>query len=77
MSVNSNLSLTAFAFGNKKDAPVYISQDSGVVGLNFHQSKEVLINDCNGSNLGVSKLKNTKKKQKTKTKRLCKIIRNI
>lgn len=51
----SNLSLSALAFGNKKDAPVYISQDSGVVGLNFHQSKEVLINDHNGSAMGVSK----------------------
>lgn len=51
----SNLSLSALAFGNKKDAPVYISQDSGVVGLNFHQSKEVLINDHNGSAMGVSR----------------------
>lgn len=50
----SNLSFSALAFGNKKDAPVYISQDSGVVGLNFHQSKEVLINEQNGSTLGVS-----------------------
>lgn len=50
----SNLSLSALAFGNKKEAPVYISQDSGVVGLNFHQSKEVLINDHNGSAMGVS-----------------------
>ncbi|XP_031632898.1 ABC transporter G family member 20 isoform X2 [Contarinia nasturtii] len=52
----SNLSLSALAFGNKKDAPVYISQDSGVVGLNFHQSKEVLINDHNGSAMGGSDL---------------------
>lgn len=50
----SNLSLSALAFGNKKDAPVYISQDSGVVGLNFYQSKEVLINDQNGSAMDVS-----------------------
>lgn len=36
------------------DAPVYISQESGVVGLNFHQSKEVLITDSiNGSSFGV------------------------
>lgn len=49
----SNLSLSALAFGNKKDAPVYISQDSGVVGLNF-QSKETLISDYNGSVTGVS-----------------------
>lgn len=57
----SNLSLSALAFGNKKDAPVYISQDSGVVGLNFHQSKEVLITDYNGSANGVSNPKHHSK----------------
>ena len=37
------------------DAPVYMSQESGVVGLNFHQSKEVLIADSiNGSAFTVS-----------------------
>lgn len=50
----SNLTLSGLAFGNKKDAPVYISQDSGVVGLNFHQSKEVLVSDHNGSAMSVS-----------------------
>lgn len=34
--------------------PVYVSQESGVIGLNFHQSKEVLISDTNGSTFGVS-----------------------
>lgn len=29
----------------KKDEPVYVTEESGVVGLNFHQSKEVLIHD--------------------------------
>lgn len=49
------MSLAGLAFGNKIDAPVYISQESGVVGLNFHQSKEVLISDSvNGSVYGVS-----------------------
>lgn len=34
-----------------KDEPVYITEESGVVGLNFHQSKEVLITDsANGLN---------------------------
>lgn len=33
---------------------MYISQESGVIGLNFHQSKEVLISDSNGSSYGVS-----------------------
>lgn len=32
-----------------------MSQESGVVGLNFHQSKEVLITDSNGSAYGVSR----------------------
>lgn len=48
--INSNLSITGLAFGNKMDQPVCVSQESGVVGLNFHQSKEVLIADSlNGS----------------------------
>lgn len=51
---SNNISLSALAFGNKKDNPVYISQESGVIGLNFHQSKEVLISDNNGSTYGVS-----------------------
>lgn len=29
----------------KKDGPVYVTEESGVVGLNFHQSKEVLMQD--------------------------------
>lgn len=29
----------------KKNEPVYVTEESGVVGLNFHQSKEVLIHD--------------------------------
>lgn len=53
---SNNISLSALAFGSKgKDNPVYISQESGVIGLNFHQSKEVLISDStNGSTYGVS-----------------------
>lgn len=53
MNISNNISLSALAFGNKKDNPVYVSQESGVVGLNFHQSKEILISDANGSTLGV------------------------
>lgn len=29
----------------KKDQPVYMTEESGVVGLNFHQSKEVHMNE--------------------------------
>lgn len=37
------------------DAPVSVATDGGVVGLNFHQSKEVLITDSiNGSSYTVS-----------------------
>lgn len=50
---SNNISLSTLAFGSKKDDPVYASQDGGVVGLNFHQSKEVLVNDSNGSIYGV------------------------
>lgn len=35
-------------WGNKKDEPVFVTEESGVVGLNFHQSKEMLINESNG-----------------------------
>lgn len=42
-------------FGGKKDKPSS-SQDNGIVGLNFHQSKEVLINDANGSIYTVSQV---------------------
>lgn len=45
---SNNISLHAMAFGSKMDKPSS-SQEGGVVGLNFHQSKEVLINDSNGS----------------------------
>lgn len=43
------------AFGSKMDKPSS-SQEGGVVGLNFHQSKEVLINDSNGSIYTVSEV---------------------
>ncbi|KAG4068799.1 hypothetical protein HA402_002490 [Bradysia odoriphaga] len=41
-------------FRNKLDAPVYGSQDSGVVGLNFYQSKEVLTTGSNNDQLNGS-----------------------
>ncbi|XP_039492178.1 ABC transporter G family member 20 isoform X1 [Drosophila santomea] len=48
VNFSNNISLHAMAFGSKMDKPSS-SQEGGVVGLNFHQSKEVLINDSNGS----------------------------
>ncbi|XP_046591635.1 ABC transporter G family member 23 isoform X3 [Neodiprion lecontei] len=44
LNISNNISLASLNWG-KKDEPVYVIQESGVVGLNFHQSKEVLIHD--------------------------------
>ncbi|KAG8230398.1 hypothetical protein J437_LFUL009871 [Ladona fulva] len=41
LNVSNNISLASLNWG-KKDVPVYVTEESGVVGLNFHQSKEVL-----------------------------------
>ncbi|KAK7792210.1 hypothetical protein R5R35_000492 [Gryllus longicercus] len=43
-NISNNISLASLHWG-RKDDPVYVIEDSGVVGLNFHQSKEVLIQD--------------------------------
>lgn len=40
----------------KKDEPVYVTEESGVIGLNFHQSKEVLIQDNTNGHYDVSNL---------------------
>ncbi|XP_054734158.1 ABC transporter G family member 23 isoform X2 [Anastrepha obliqua] len=48
VNFSNNISLHAMAFGSKMDKPSS-SQEGGVVGLNFHQSKEVLITETNGS----------------------------
>lgn len=55
LAIKGNISMAALAFGGKggKDNPVYVSQESGVVGLNFHQSKEVLITNTNGSTIAI------------------------
>lgn len=41
----SNVFSQASLNWGKKNEPVYVTEESGVVGLNFHQSKEVLIHD--------------------------------
>lgn len=50
VNFSNNISLHTMAFGSKKDNPSS-SHEGGVVGLNYYptQSKEVLINDSNGS----------------------------
>lgn len=44
LNISNNISLASLNWG-KKDEPIYVIEDSGVVGLNFHQSKEILIQD--------------------------------
>ncbi|XP_031785392.1 ABC transporter G family member 23 isoform X1 [Nasonia vitripennis] len=44
LNITNNISIASLNWG-KKDEPVYVTEESGVVGLNFHQSKEVLIHD--------------------------------
>lgn len=55
VNFSNNISLHAMTFGSKMDKPSS-SQDGDVIGLNFYQSREVLINDLNGSISAVSKL---------------------
>lgn len=43
--VRHSVSQATLQWGNKKDEPVYVTEESGVVGLMFHQSKEILIQD--------------------------------
>ncbi|XP_003246532.1 ABC transporter G family member 20 isoform X2 [Acyrthosiphon pisum] len=50
VNISNNISLATLNWG-KKDEPVYVTEESGVVGLNFHQSKEVLAQEqSNGIN---------------------------
>ncbi|XP_048506039.1 ABC transporter G family member 23 isoform X2 [Athalia rosae] len=44
LNISNNISLASLNWG-KRDEPVYVTEESGVVGLNFHQSKEVLVHD--------------------------------
>lgn len=43
-NVSNNISLATMNWG-KKDS-ICATEESGVVGLNFHQSKEILINEA-------------------------------
>ncbi|CAH0554732.1 unnamed protein product [Brassicogethes aeneus] len=45
-NIANNISLASLNWG-KKDS-ISVTEESGVVGLNFHQSKEVLVHDSNG-----------------------------
>lgn len=51
MNISNNISLASLNWG-KKDA-ISVTEESGVVGLNFHQSKEVLIHDASNGHLDV------------------------
>jgi len=43
-NLTNNISLATLNW-SKKDEPVYVTEESGVVGLNFHQSKEASLQD--------------------------------
>ncbi|CAG9760884.1 unnamed protein product [Ceutorhynchus assimilis] len=45
-NISNNISLATLNWGKKE--PISVTQESGVVGLGFHQSKEVLVQDSNG-----------------------------
>lgn len=45
-NISNNISLASLNWA-KKDS-ISVTEESGVVGLNFHQSKEVLVTDSNG-----------------------------
>ncbi|KAL1494779.1 hypothetical protein ABEB36_010323 [Hypothenemus hampei] len=45
-NISNNISLATLNWGKKE--PICVTEESGVVGLNFHQSKEVLVQDSNG-----------------------------
>lgn len=51
-NTENNIS-TAQLNWDKKNDSIYVTEESGVVGLNFHQSKEVLINDSSNGHLDV------------------------
>ncbi|KAF2903928.1 hypothetical protein ILUMI_02243 [Ignelater luminosus] len=51
-NVSNNISLASMNWG-KKDS-IYVTEESGVVGLNFHQSKEVLIHDGANGHLEIN-----------------------
>ncbi|XP_003696091.1 ABC transporter G family member 20 isoform X1 [Apis florea] len=44
MNISNNINLASLNW-SKKSEPVYVTEESGVVGLNFSPSKEVLIHD--------------------------------
>lgn len=51
-NTENNIS-TAHLNWDRKNDSIYVTEESGVVGLNFHQSKEVLINDGSNGHLDV------------------------
>lgn len=52
MNISNNISLASLNWG-KKDS-ISVTEESGVVGLNFHQSKEVLVHDGTNGHVDVS-----------------------
>ncbi|KAI4460748.1 atp-binding cassette sub-family h member 1 [Holotrichia oblita] len=54
-NTENNISTAALNWDRKNDS-IYVTEESGVVGLNFHQSKEVLINDGSNGHLDIRTL---------------------
>jgi hypothetical protein len=52
VNISNNISLATLNWG-KKDS-ISVTEESGVVGLNFHQSKEILIADGTNGHIDVS-----------------------
>lgn len=52
INISNNISLATLNWG-KKDS-ISVTEESGVVGLNFHQSKEILIADSTNGHIDVS-----------------------
>lgn len=50
--LTNNISLATMNWG-KKDDSIYVTEESGIVGINFHQSKEVLIQDSTNGHVDV------------------------
>ncbi|XP_045475089.1 ABC transporter G family member 20 isoform X2 [Harmonia axyridis] len=57
-NISNNISLASLNW-NKKDA-ISVTEESGVVGLNFHQSKEVLIHDGTNGHIELGKESSSK-----------------
>lgn len=52
VSKTTTVNVTPMNWG-KKDDSIFVTEESGIVGINFHQSKEVLIQDNTNGHVDV------------------------